>query len=101
MAYTMHSSNSDAADTFWERYSGPDNMAFNRNIPAYGMTNLQAQQRFSETHPHLAFPMIDEWRSRLRDELHTHQIAAGAERGDCRGDSAPRFEPTMGRVGRG
>lgn len=55
MTDMMHSSDSDAADTLWERYSGPDNMAFNRNFPAYGMTNLQPQQGFSSTYPYWGF----------------------------------------------
>ena len=55
MADMMHSSDSDAADTLWERYSGPDNTAFNRNFPAYGLTDLQAQQGFSSTFPYWGF----------------------------------------------
>jgi len=55
MADMMHSSDSDAADTLWERYGGPDNMAFNRNFPIYGMTNLQAQRGFSATYPDWGF----------------------------------------------
>ncbi|MCV7225950.1 tat pathway signal sequence [Mycolicibacterium komossense] len=55
MVDMMHSSDSDAADTLWERYSGPDNMAFNRNFATYGMTNLQPQQGFSSTYPYWGF----------------------------------------------
>lgn len=55
MADMMHSSDSDAADTLWRRYGGADNMAFNRNFPAYGMTNLQPQQGFSATYPDWGF----------------------------------------------
>lgn len=55
MADMMHSSDSKAADTLWKRYSGPDNMAFNRNFPSYGMTNLQPQQGFSSTYPYWGF----------------------------------------------
>ncbi|BBY96470.1 hypothetical protein MGALJ_61390 (plasmid) [Mycobacterium gallinarum] len=55
MADMMHSSDSKAADTLWERYGGPDNMAFNRNFPNYGMTGLQAQQGFSATYPYWGF----------------------------------------------
>lgn len=55
MADMVHSSDSDAADTLWERYGGPDNMAFNRNFPTYGLTSLQAQQGFSATYPYWGF----------------------------------------------
>ena len=55
MADMMHSSDSDAADTLWERYSGPDNMAFNRNFATYGLTSLQPQQGFSGTYPYWGF----------------------------------------------
>ena len=55
MADMMHSSDSKAADTLWKRYSGPDNRAFNRNFPSYGMTNLQPQQGFSSTYPYWGF----------------------------------------------
>lgn len=55
MSDMMHSSDSDAADTLWRRYSGPDNMAFNRNFPAYGMTSLQPQQGFSNIYPYWGF----------------------------------------------
>ena len=55
MADMMHSSDSDAADTLWNRYSGPDNMSYNRNIPAYRLTSLQSHQGFSETYPYWGF----------------------------------------------
>lgn len=55
MANMMHSSDSGAADTLWERYSGPDNMAFNRNFAAYGLSSLQPQPGFSSTHPYWGF----------------------------------------------
>lgn len=55
MADMMHSSDSGATDTLWERFGGPDNMAFNRNFPAYGLTSLQAQQGFSATYPYWGF----------------------------------------------
>ncbi len=55
MADMMHSSDSGAADTLWERYSGPDNMAFNRNFATYGLTSLQPQPGFSSTHRTGAF----------------------------------------------
>ncbi len=55
MTDMMHSSDSGAATTLWKRYSGPDNMAFNRNFPSYGMTNLQPQKGFSSTYPYWGF----------------------------------------------
>ena len=55
MADMMHSSDNEAADTLWERYGGPDNMAFNRNFPIYGLTSLKAQQGFSPTYPYWGF----------------------------------------------
>lgn len=55
MADMMHSSDSDAADTLWARYGGPDNTAFNRNFPSYGMTNLRPQQGFGDTYPYWGF----------------------------------------------
>jgi hypothetical protein len=55
MSAMLHSSDDDAADTLWARYSGPDHMAFNRNFPAYGMTDLQPQQGFSDTFPYWGF----------------------------------------------
>lgn len=55
MSDMMHSSDSDAADTLWARYGGPDNMAFNRDFPAYGMTSLRPQQGFGDTYPYWGF----------------------------------------------
>jgi hypothetical protein len=55
MSAMLHSSDDDAADALWARYSGPDHMAFNRDFPAYGMTDLQPQQGFSTTFPYWGF----------------------------------------------
>jgi hypothetical protein len=55
MSAMLHSSDDDAADTLWARYSGPDHMAFNRDFPAYGMTDLQPQRGFSDTYPYWGF----------------------------------------------
>lgn len=55
MVAMMHSSDSDAATTLWARFSGPDNLAFNRNFPKYGMTSLRPQQGFSSTYPYWGF----------------------------------------------
>jgi hypothetical protein len=55
MAAMMHSSDDDAADTLWARYSGPDHQAFNADFPRYGMTDLQPQRGFSATFPYWGF----------------------------------------------
>ncbi|GAA1647661.1 hypothetical protein MMUR_09490 [Mycolicibacterium murale] len=55
MAAMMHSSDSDAAATLWQRFGGPDHLAFNRNFPSYGMTGLQPQQGFSDVYPDWGF----------------------------------------------
>lgn len=55
MADMMHSSDSDAADTLWSRFGGPDHTAFNRNFPGYGMTGLRPQQGFGDTFPDWGF----------------------------------------------
>lgn len=55
MSAMLHSSDDDAADTLWARYSGPDHMAFNRNFPNYGMTDLAPQRGFSATFPYWGF----------------------------------------------
>ncbi len=55
MSAMMHSSDDDAADTLWARYSGPDHQAFNTGFPRYGMTDLQPQRGFSATFPYWGF----------------------------------------------
>lgn len=52
MAAMLHSSDDDAADTLWSRYSGADHQAFNADFPAYGLTGLQPQRGFSRTFPY-------------------------------------------------
>lgn len=51
----LHSSDDDAADTLWHRYSGGDHKAFNNNFPAYGMTSLVPQEGFTEYFPYWGF----------------------------------------------
>lgn len=88
MADMMHSSDSDAADILWRRYGGADNMAFNRNFPAYGMTNLQPQQGFSATYPDWGFQKAT---SDDLDRLMNYtlnQAAPGSDRGHRGGDAA-------------
>jgi beta-lactamase class A len=55
MAAMMHTSDDDAADTLWARYSGPDHQAFNTDFPRYGLTDLQPQRGFSATFPYWGF----------------------------------------------
>ena len=55
MVDMMQSSDSDAADTLWARFSGSDHMAFNRNFPAYGMTGLRPQEGFGDIYPDWGF----------------------------------------------
>ena len=55
MAAMLHSSDDDAADTLWSRYSGADHQAFNADFPAYGLTGLQPQCGFSRTFPYWGF----------------------------------------------
>ena len=51
----LHSSDNDAADTLWTRYSGPDHQAFNRDFPRYGMPGVVRQRGFSDTFPYWGF----------------------------------------------
>jgi hypothetical protein len=55
MTDMVHSSDNDAADALWDRFGGPDHMAFNRGFPSYGMTNLQPQQGFGDVYPYWGF----------------------------------------------
>jgi hypothetical protein len=55
MAAMMHSSDDEAADALWTRYSGPDHQAYNAAFPRYGMTDLQPQRGFSSTFPYWGF----------------------------------------------
>lgn len=55
MAAMLHSSDDDAADTLWSRFSGADHQAFNTDFPRYGMTDLRPQRGFSTTFPYWGF----------------------------------------------
>ncbi len=55
MAAMLHSSDDDAADTLWARYSGADHRAFNDDFPGYGLTDLAPQQGFSTVFPYWGF----------------------------------------------
>lgn len=55
MVDMMKSSDSDAADTLWQRFSGPDHTAFNRNFPSYGLTGLRPQPGFGDIYPYWGF----------------------------------------------
>ncbi|MFD9732981.1 tat pathway signal sequence [Umezawaea sp. NPDC059074] len=51
----LHSSDDDAADELWKRYSGPDHLAFNKSFASYGLTSLAPQEGYSETFPYWGF----------------------------------------------
>jgi hypothetical protein len=51
----LHSSDDNAADTLWHRYSGRDHMAYNNNFSVYGMTSLEPQKGFSDYFPYWGF----------------------------------------------
>lgn len=51
----LHSSDDDAADTLWYRYSGADHLEYNNAFPTYGMTHLEPQQGFSNDDPYWGF----------------------------------------------
>ena len=55
MVDMMKTSDNDGADNLWERFGGPDHMAFNRNFPAYGLTGLRPQQGFGDVYPYWGF----------------------------------------------
>ncbi|MGB3485520.1 MAG: tat pathway signal sequence [Mycobacterium sp.] len=55
MVDMMRSSDNDAADQLWERFGGPDHMAFNRNFPSYGMTGVRPQPGFGDVYPYWGF----------------------------------------------
>ncbi|MUL84681.1 serine hydrolase [Mycobacterium sp. CBMA247] len=55
MAAMLHSSDDDAADTLWSRYSGADHQTFNADFPAYGLTGVQPQRGFSRIYPYWGF----------------------------------------------
>ena len=64
----LHSSDNDAADTLWTRYSGPDHQAFNRDFPRYGMPGW-FPARIQRHLPVLGLPEGDRRRPRRADEL--------------------------------
>ncbi len=55
IAQMLHSSDDDAADTLWFRYSGADHFEYNNDFAAYGMTDLTPQQGFSDDYPYWGF----------------------------------------------
>ncbi|MGW4213052.1 tat pathway signal sequence [Lentzea sp. NPDC004789] len=52
MTAMLHSSDDDAADALWKRYSGT---TFNAAFPKYGMTDLAPQRGYSATFPYWGF----------------------------------------------
>jgi hypothetical protein len=51
----LHSSDDNAADTLWTRYSGADHLAFNDAFPSYGLTSLVPQKGYTTTFPYWGF----------------------------------------------
>jgi hypothetical protein len=51
----LHSSDDDAANTLWRRYSGADHMAFNNAFADYGMTSVEPQKGFTDFYPYWGF----------------------------------------------
>lgn len=52
MTAMLHSSDDEAANTLWKRYSGT---TFNAAFPKYGMTDLVAQRGYSATFPYWGY----------------------------------------------
>jgi hypothetical protein len=55
IAAMLHSSDDDAADTLWSKYSGPDHTVFNARFPRYGLTDFAPQRGFSSVYPYWGF----------------------------------------------
>lgn len=51
----LHSSDDNAADALWGKYSGADHMAFNNVFPQYGMTLLQPERGYTSYFPYWGF----------------------------------------------
>lgn len=51
----LHSSDDNAADALWFKYSGADHMTFNNDFPAYGMTSLRPQRGYTTYYPYWGF----------------------------------------------
>lgn len=55
IAAMLHSSDDDAADSLWSKYSGPDHTVFNADFPRYGLTDFVPQRGFSSVYPYWGF----------------------------------------------
>lgn len=51
----LHSSDDNAADALWGKYSGSDHMAFNNAFPSFGMTSLQPERGYTSYFPYWGF----------------------------------------------
>ncbi|MEO6090684.1 MAG: tat pathway signal sequence [Umezawaea sp.] len=51
----LRSSDDNAADALWRRYSGQDHRAFNASFPSYGLTSLAPQEGYASTFPYWGF----------------------------------------------
>lgn len=51
----LHSSDDNAADALWAKYSGSDHMTFNNDFPAFGMTSLSPKSGYTNVFPYWGF----------------------------------------------
>lgn len=51
----LHSSDDNAADKLWFKYSGADHMTFNKDFPRYGMTSLTPKSGYTRFYPYWGF----------------------------------------------
>lgn len=51
----LHSSDDNAADALWFKYSGTDHMTFNNDFPRYGMTGLSPKSGYTRFFPYWGF----------------------------------------------
>jgi len=51
----LHSSDDNAADALWFKYSGADHMTFNNDFPKYGMTGLSPKSGYTKFFPYWGF----------------------------------------------
>ncbi|HEY0803750.1 MAG TPA: tat pathway signal sequence [Pseudonocardiaceae bacterium] len=51
----LHSSDDNAADSLWFKYSGSNHLTFNNDFPRYGMTSLQPKSGYTKFYPYWGF----------------------------------------------
>jgi hypothetical protein len=55
IAAMLHSSDDDAADALWYKFSGSDHLSFNNDFPEYGLTSLVPRSGFTGYYPYWGF----------------------------------------------